>query len=102
LQIAARVTAGAIMLGVLGGVAWFLWWQPPGERPAAVAPASEARPGNVSRPSVKPRFRCDARTQCEQMTSCEEAMFFLKNCPATTALDQDKDGIPCEVQWCQK
>ena len=44
-------------------------------------------------------FRCDGRTHCRQMTSCDEAKFFLENCPGTK-MDGDRDGIPCEQQWC--
>ena len=44
-------------------------------------------------------FRCDGRTRCTQMTSCVEATFFLHNCPGTE-MDGDRDGIPCESQWC--
>jgi cold shock CspA family protein len=44
-------------------------------------------------------FRCDGRKHCSQMTSCDEAKFFLKNCPGTQ-MDGDRDGIPCEQQWC--
>jgi cold shock CspA family protein len=46
------------------------------------------------------RFSCDGRTRCSQMTSCEEATFFLKNCPGTK-MDGDRDGVPCEQQWCK-
>jgi Excalibur calcium-binding domain len=44
-------------------------------------------------------FKCDGRTHCSQMKSCEEAKFFLKNCP-NPKMDGDKNGIPCEKQWC--
>lgn len=44
-------------------------------------------------------YKCDGRTRCTQMTSCEEAKFFINNCP-NTKMDGDKDGIPCEDQWC--
>jgi cold shock CspA family protein len=44
-------------------------------------------------------FRCDGRTHCTQMTSCEEAKFFLRNCPGVQ-MDGNRDGIPCEKQWC--
>lgn len=45
------------------------------------------------------RFSCDGRTLCSQMRSCEEATFFLRNCPGTK-MDGDRDGVPCEQQWC--
>jgi len=45
------------------------------------------------------RFRCDGRTYCSQMRSCEEATYFIQNCPGTK-MDGDRDGVPCERQWC--
>jgi hypothetical protein len=33
------------------------------------------------------------------MRSCAEATWFLKNCPGVQ-MDGDRDGIPCETQWC--
>lgn len=44
-------------------------------------------------------YQCDGRMHCSQMTSCKEAKFFLKNCP-NTKMDGNRDGIPCEEQWC--
>src|SRR5215218_2202619 len=44
-------------------------------------------------------FTCDGRKHCSQMTSCAEATYFLKNCPGTK-MDGDRDGVPCEEQWC--
>jgi|GEM_PF-3104204 len=44
-------------------------------------------------------FQCDGRTMCSQMHSCDEAKFFINNCPNTT-MDGNKDGVPCEKQWC--
>lgn len=49
--------------------------------------------------SSAPAYRCDGRTRCGQMTSCAEARYFLANCPGTE-MDGDRDGIPCERQWC--
>jgi len=46
-----------------------------------------------------PLFHCDGRTHCSHMTSCEEATFFIENCPGTQ-MDGDRDGVPCERQWC--
>jgi cold shock CspA family protein len=43
--------------------------------------------------------RCDGRTHCSQMTSCAEAKFFLQNCPGAQ-MDGNRDGVPCEQQWC--
>ena len=44
-------------------------------------------------------FSCDGRTYCSEMRSCEEATFFLRHCP-NTKMDGDRDGVPCERQWC--
>lgn len=33
------------------------------------------------------------------MTSCSEAKLFLQHCPGVE-MDGDRDGIPCEEQWC--
>ncbi|MEB2316353.1 MAG: excalibur calcium-binding domain-containing protein [Xanthomonadaceae bacterium] len=33
------------------------------------------------------------------MRSCDEAKFFIRNCPGTQ-MDGDRDGVPCESQWC--
>lgn len=46
------------------------------------------------------RFRCDGRTRCTQMTSCAEARHFLAHCPGTR-MDGNRDGVPCERQWCR-
>ena len=46
-----------------------------------------------------PAYRCDGRTSCSQMTSCAEATWFINHCPGTQ-MDGDRDGVPCERQWC--
>ncbi|MBA3774305.1 MAG: cold shock domain-containing protein [Ramlibacter sp.] len=60
--------------------------------PEAAAPAAPA--------AASALFRCDGRTHCSQMTSCDEATYFLKNCPGTK-MDGDRDGVPCEEQFCR-
>lgn len=62
---------------------------PVSERPRAASPATAAS-----------AFRCDGRTHCSQMRSCEEARFFLENCPGVQ-MDGNRDGVPCEKQWCR-
>ncbi|MDP5147607.1 excalibur calcium-binding domain-containing protein [Shewanella sp. ULN5] len=48
----------------------------------------------------QPTFRCEAgKIHCSQMRSCAEATFYNNNCPGTK-MDGDRDGIPCETQWC--
>ena len=65
---------------------------------AASAPATKAAPAN---PPVTTGFSCDGRTYCSQMSSCAEAKYFLANCPGAK-MDGDKNGTPCEKQWCTR
>jgi hypothetical protein len=44
-------------------------------------------------------FTCQGKTRCSEMTSCAEAKFYLQHCPGTQ-IDGDRDGMPCESQWC--
>lgn len=53
-----------------------------------------------TKPVSNSNYKCDSRTYCAQMTSCEEATFFINNCPDTKRMDGNKDGVPCEKQWC--
>jgi cold shock CspA family protein len=64
--------------------------------------------GNVQRVSTgtlnyntsnSSRYTCAGKTHCNQMTSCEEATFYQQNCTGTI-MDGDRDGVPCEKQWC--
>jgi hypothetical protein len=57
----------------------------------------EVQPNTIASNSS---FKCDGRTSCPQMRSCAEATFFIQSCP-NTAMDGDRDGIPCEDQWCR-
>lgn len=76
---------------------------------AAAQPAPALPPaGGTQRPAETgrspaavqdPGFRCDGRQHCSQMRSCSEARFFLANCPGTK-MDGNRDGVPCEQQWC--
>jgi len=76
--------------------------------PAARAAAGAHTPDDASRPQERPPqaapaaspTRCDGRTHCSQMTSCAEAKYFLARCP-NVQMDGDRDGIPCEDQWCR-
>lgn len=49
--------------------------------------------------SAPSRYACDGRTMCSQMSSCDEATYFINHCP-NTKMDGDRDGVPCESQWC--
>ena len=46
-------------------------------------------------------FTCDGRIYCSQMRSCAEAKYFLAHCPGVK-MDGNKDGVPCEQQWCSR
>lgn len=68
-------------------------------RSPALSASSSAGLGATAAPPPNPTFRCDGRTVCSQMTSCSEAKYFLAHCPGVK-MDGDKNGIPCEQQWC--
>jgi cold shock CspA family protein len=76
-----------------------------GTKRAAAGPADESRPARRIDQVAAARFvrpasgLCDGRTRCTQMNSCAEATFFLDNCPGAE-MDGDRDGVPCESQWC--
>ena len=72
-------------------------------RRAAAASAAAATPRDTPpAPTAKPSsFTCDGRQYCSQMRSCEEAKYFLANCPGVK-MDGDRNGIPCEKQWCSR
>jgi hypothetical protein len=65
----------------------------PSAAPSALVPSPVA-------PTQPQPYRCDGRRYCSQMTSCHEAKFFLARCPGVQ-MDGDRDGIPCEQQWCR-
>ena len=85
----------------------------PCHAPAAAAPpAAPAVPAVPAVPKLAPvaattpaapaaaSYRCDGRTRCAQMRSCDEATWFLKHCPGVQ-MDGNRDGVPCERQWCR-
>ncbi|HMO46171.1 MAG TPA: thermonuclease family protein [Rubrivivax sp.] len=61
-----------------------------------------AAPTAAATPKLAPAaaYRCDGRTRCAQMSSCDEAAWFLKHCPGVQ-MDGNRDGVPCERQWCR-
>jgi hypothetical protein len=65
---------------------------------AAAAPSAKAAPAAAK---AGDGFSCDTRRYCSQMTSCAEARYFLANCPGVK-MDGNKDGTPCEKQWCSR
>ena len=66
---------------------------------AAVAPAAAAKIAPAPLP-VSGGFTCDGRKHCSQMKSCAEAKYFLAHCPGVE-MDGNRDGTPCERQWCR-
>ena len=70
---------------------------PAGDPPWGAARAQTDAPGLPVVATTT--FQCDGRTHCSQMTSCAEAEYFLRNCP-NTKMDGNRDGEPCEQQWC--
>ena len=77
-------------LGVYG-------WQYYKSRIARVEPGVPA--GSSMQVGTTEKFRCEGKRYCSEMTSCQEATFYLNNCPGVE-IDGDRDGIPCESQWC--
>jgi hypothetical protein len=61
-----------------------------------IKPRDNAPTANAAAPAAS---RCDGRTHCSHMRSCEEAKYFIQHCP-NTQMDGDRDGVPCEEQWC--
>ena len=80
--------------------------RPAGEAAAAPAPtvpntlAAPVAPAAPAVHATAARLHCDGRTHCSQMTSCAEATYFLQQCPGVK-MDGDRDGVPCERQWCR-
>lgn len=73
----------------------------PGESSGSQTPVDRARARSLTAPAAMDAgaYRCDGRIHCSQMTSCSEAKYFLSHCPGVK-MDGDRDGIPCEDQWC--
>jgi micrococcal nuclease len=68
-------------------------------KPATAVPPMPAPAASAA--ALAANMRCDGRTYCSQMTSCAEATWFLNNCPGVK-MDGNRDGVPCEQQWCNK
>ena len=74
----------------------------PGANPRSQPPSEKERLNTSAAPvvSAPASYKCDGRIHCSQMTSCLESKYFLINCPGVK-MDGDRDGIPCEEQWCK-
>jgi len=91
-----------ILFIVVAAVAWNGYFRRAEHKVTIQSPASDAI--NETKPlaaTSTTRFTCDGRTHCSEMSSCAEATFFVKHCPGTK-MDGDRDGIPCETQWCRR
>ena len=69
------------------------------KRRRAAAAAKAPEKVSPAAANVSNGFSCDGRRYCSQMKSCAQAKYFLANCPGVK-MDGDKNGIPCEQQWC--
>ena len=98
----ARSPFGRVVVVAMLGLAGWSGYQHYSNR--AVATAETFAPMEERKvllpPAPTPSFSCDGRKYCSQMTSCAEATYFLKNCPGTK-MDGNRDGVPCEQQWCR-
>jgi hypothetical protein len=72
--------------------------KPPVDPPPPATMIAHAAP--VIAPVAQQQFTCDGRTHCSQMRSCAEATYFIRHCPGTK-MDGDRDGVPCEQQFCR-
>ena len=81
-----------VVIAIVGYSAFDAWSSRQAPMPAVAKPIAGVRSDPV-------KYRCDGRKHCSEMTSCEEARFFLHNCPGTK-MDGDRDGVPCERQFC--
>jgi cold shock CspA family protein len=93
------VIGGVVIALLLLGLGAYAYTKFTARLSAAALPASRS-PSTPAEAAGGSGYRCDGRIHCSQMTSCEEAKFFLKNCPGTQ-MDGDRNGIPCEKQWCR-
>jgi cold shock CspA family protein len=90
---------GAI-LAVVATMGWHSWQGAiSAHRALPASPVAARVVPSVVQSRATPSFRCSGKRYCSQMRSCAEARFYLKHCPGTLS-DGDRDGIPCEDQWC--
>jgi endonuclease YncB( thermonuclease family) len=71
-----------------------------GPAPSAAPATQHSAASTVATASTSGNYSCDGRTYCSQMTSCEEATWFVQHCPGVK-MDGNRDGVPCEKQWCR-
>ena len=92
----ASVIVLAVLLTSIGHVAWVRFSHPGSTVSASVYKILFAR--QALRTNAE--FQCSAqKSSCSAMTSCAEAFFHQEQCGVAN-MDGDRDGIPCEQQWC--
>lgn len=89
-----HLSRGLIAALVLGSAAAYFLFR---DEPAPATPVTFSPADTPDAQAV--HYSCDGRTMCPEMRSCAEARFFIRNCP-NTKMDGDRDGEPCEDQWC--
>lgn len=90
---------GILLVLVIGAYGYKHYDQRASHIKTVAEPMSPAQASIAKESTESSTLKCDERIHCSQMTSCSEAKFFLNNCPGTK-MDGDRDGIPCELQWC--
>ena len=87
---------GLALLLTLGYVGYVRFSHPNSTISASVYKIVSARDALKS----QPKFQCKPeKNSCSKMTSCTEALFHQEQC-SVFDMDGDRDGIPCEQQWC--
>lgn len=86
----------AALLGIVAYVVYVRFTHPNSSLQASVYKVFFAR--DALRANAD--FRCSAeKNSCSRMSSCAEAFFHQEVC-RVEGMDGDRDGIPCERQWC--
>jgi cold shock CspA family protein len=90
----------ALMLGALFAAVGYLGWVRFSHPNSTIA--ASAYKILFARDALHPntQFKCaPEKSSCSAMTSCAEAFFHQEKC-GVSGIDGDRDGIPCEQQWC--
>jgi Excalibur calcium-binding domain len=93
-----------LIIALIGALAWFGYDKYKATRSPTViefSGSTSASSLSAAPSSGSSQFSCDGRTHCSQMRSCAEATYFIQHCP-NTKMDGNKDGVPCERQWCNQ
>lgn len=98
-SLAGAIASGVVSLAVLLAVGYVVYVRISNPNSTISASAYKivfAR--DALRPN--PEFQCrPEKNSCSKMTSCAEALFHQERCRVPD-MDGDRDGIPCEQQWC--